>query len=46
MPLKYKYLLIPDHQLAENLILFLVFTKGEQRDKSEFVSKFVENIIK
>ena len=34
---------LPDHQLAENLNLILVSTKGQNRDISNFVTKFVEN---
>ena len=33
---------LPDHQLAANLILILVSTKGQNRDISKFVAKFVE----
>ena len=34
-----------DHELAENLILFLASTKERKRDKSEFVTKFVGIIV-
>ena len=39
---KNKYFSLPDHQLAENRFLFIVSTKEQKRDKSEFVTKFVE----
>ena len=38
---KIKYLSLPNHQLAENLILVFVSKKGQKGDKSEFVTKFV-----
>ena len=40
---KQKYFLLPDHQLAENLIL--VCKKGLKEDKSEFVTKSVGIIV-
>ena len=36
-----KYFLLPDHQLAVKLILFLVCKKEQKEDKSEFVPKSV-----
>ena len=41
---KYNYFLLPDHQLAENLILLFGLYKRTKKDKSKFVSKFVEII--
>ena len=42
---KQKYLLLPDHQLAEKLLILVsVSTKGQKSDKSEFVTKFVRAI--
>ena len=41
---KHEFILIQDHQLAENLILLLVFTKAEQRGKSEFVKVNLQKI--
>ena len=38
---KQKYFLLPDHELAENLFLFLFFIKGKQGNKIEFATKFV-----
>ena len=38
-----KYFLLPDHQLAENLILVFGFYERTKRDKTEFVRKLVWN---
>ena len=37
-------LLLPDHQLAENLNLSFFHKKGQKEDKSEFVTKFIRVI--
>ena len=44
---KQNYLLLPGYRLlAENLILVLVYMKGQKRDKSEFINKSVGIIVK
>ena len=43
--IKQKYFSLPDHQLAENLFFFFISTKGQTRDKSEFVTKIVGTIL-
>ena len=40
-----KYFSLPDHQLAENRFLALVFSKRKRKNKSEFVNKFVGIIL-
>ena len=40
-----KYLLLPDHQFAKNLILVFGFLERKKRDKSKFVTKSVRIIF-
>ena len=39
---KHKYFSLPDHQLTGNSILFLASTKGQKRNKNEFLTKFAD----
>ena len=41
---KQKYFSLPDHQLSEKLILFLVLTTGK-KNKREFVNTFAGIVI-
>ena len=42
---KQKNFLLPDHELAENLILKFGLHERTKEDKSEFVTKSVGNVI-
>ena len=42
---KQKYYSLPDHQLAENLILVLICKKGQKVHKKDFVTKSVGIIV-
>ena len=42
---KQKYFSFTDPQLAENLILVCGSTKGQKRNKNEFVTKFIGIIV-
>ena len=45
MKKKQKNFLLPDHELAENLILNFGLHERTKEDKSEFVTKYVGNVI-
>ena len=40
-----KYFSLPNHQLVENLILVLVWKKGQKKDKGEFVTESVGILV-